>query len=243
MGHPCCAVHDCKLPLRSHGDRFCRTHRLLEAQCAIEECGREREAGFRTCEDPGHRALETNYFAKGTAMFQLRARLRKAGVTVPTDDSLGSSPDFPADETDECEGKSTDGSKRVKAVFGPRRTHTQFLVMRPCGVILSRATMFGSEAISGVNVRMVLTLTAMDHTYLEFHSASFMQHFHRHSQHPSFCSSITIASWSLTNGPNMTLIGNILPGLSMCSITKPSTARQTCSVNVTATLPHSLNSL
>ncbi len=158
MGHPCCAVHDCKIPLRSHGDLFCPAHRHLEAQCAIEDCDHKREAGFRTCGDTSHRALETNYFAKGTAMFQLRARLRKAGVAVPTDSLVSSLEPSSLNETDECEGKSANGSKKVKAIFGPRRTHTQFLVMRPCGIILSRATMFGSEAVSGVNVRSILIL-------------------------------------------------------------------------------------
>ncbi|KAI0351937.1 hypothetical protein OH77DRAFT_1461005 [Trametes cingulata] len=38
----------------------------------------------------------------------------------------------------------------IRARFGQRRTHNEQLIQRPCGVILSRATLFGSEAVSGV---------------------------------------------------------------------------------------------
>lgn len=153
MGHPCCAIHDCKNPLRSQQDLFCPAHRHCEDYCAVQTCEQLRKEGFRTCDDVEHRALEASYFAKGTAMFQLRARLKKAGITVPMADSLPSEPsEGHPTENEVCEGKSSDGMKRIKAVFGSHRSHTQFLVMRPCGIILSRATLFGSEAVSAVNV-------------------------------------------------------------------------------------------
>ncbi|KAF9538244.1 hypothetical protein CPC08DRAFT_651514, partial [Agrocybe pediades] len=120
IGHPCCAVHDCKEPLASHRGRFCDSHvRQYGSACAVQECSDKKEKGFRTCPLPEHRSLETTYFSKHKSVSQLRERLQKAhrhyGVHVEE-----------GDEDDE-------------------------ILMRPCGVILSRATFFGSEAVSGVH--------------------------------------------------------------------------------------------
>ncbi|KAI1785056.1 hypothetical protein LXA43DRAFT_1100746 [Ganoderma leucocontextum] len=51
----------------------------------------------------------------------------------------------------ECEAeKSASGNKRHRAQFGRRRTHNEELVVASCGIIIGRATFFGSEAINGV---------------------------------------------------------------------------------------------
>ena len=52
----------------------------------------------------------------------------------------------------ECDGKAEAGNRKLRTFFGRRRTHNEQLIMRPCGVIIARATFFGSEAISAVNV-------------------------------------------------------------------------------------------
>ncbi|KAF8168760.1 hypothetical protein BJ912DRAFT_1025727 [Pholiota molesta] len=54
------------------------------------------------------------------------------------------------DEGDEtCPSKLALGNaKAVKARFGRRRTHNKQTLVRPCGVIFARATMFGAEAVS-----------------------------------------------------------------------------------------------
>ncbi|KAI0360950.1 hypothetical protein OH77DRAFT_1392352 [Trametes cingulata] len=49
-----------------------------------------------------------------------------------------------------CEEKSAKGNRRLTALFGRRRTHNEELCVTSCGVILGRATFFGSEAINGV---------------------------------------------------------------------------------------------
>ncbi|KAJ7627805.1 hypothetical protein DFH06DRAFT_1272919 [Mycena polygramma] len=123
IGHRSCKIHDCKNPLVSQRQHFCADHQHLKAKCAVVDCSLDNVPGRRTCDDPEHRALETAYFKRGDAMFQLRSRLKKAGVSVP-DDSV-----------------PIDG----------RWTHNEQLIMRTCGVILSRATLFGSEAVSAVN--------------------------------------------------------------------------------------------
>lgn len=41
---------------------------------------------------------------------------------------------------------------KVTAVFRRSFTHNEQLLVRPCGVIISRCTMYQSEAVSGVKV-------------------------------------------------------------------------------------------
>jgi hypothetical protein len=119
-------------------------------------------------------ALEKAYFKRGDALFQLRSRLKKAGVAVPSDSvPLGMDGDdeevMMASTTDseglievfDCDGKPDTGNRQLRAYFGRRRTHNEQLIMRPCGVILSRATFFGSEAVSAVNVSQCIHLTAI----------------------------------------------------------------------------------
>lgn len=113
--------------------------------------------------------METAYFSRGKAIFQLRARLKKAGVAVQEDSvPPGLSEEDVDDEVivengsngpivvADCDGKRETGNRALRAYFGARRTHNEQLIMRPCGVILSRATFFGSEAISAVNVGFLL---------------------------------------------------------------------------------------
>ncbi|KZT63110.1 hypothetical protein DAEQUDRAFT_229694 [Daedalea quercina L-15889] len=49
----------------------------------------------------------------------------------------------------ECPTKSDEGNVRPRARFGRRRTHNEQLVVATCGVIVGRATFFGSEGIDG----------------------------------------------------------------------------------------------
>ncbi|KAJ7106902.1 hypothetical protein C8R44DRAFT_637688, partial [Mycena epipterygia] len=152
----------CKTPLASHRRHFCPDHEHLTLKCAVIECKTDVAVRHRTCSDPDHRALEKAYFSRGKALFQLRSRLKKAGVAVQ-DDSVP--PGVSAEEFDDeviiesgrdgptvvdCDGKPEVGNRTHRAYFGARRTHNEQLIMRACGVILSRATFFGSE-VSAVN--------------------------------------------------------------------------------------------
>jgi hypothetical protein len=51
-----------------------------------------------------------------------------------------------------CEGKSGAGNTRPRARFGRRATHNEEICVASCGVMLGRATFFGSEAPNGVKV-------------------------------------------------------------------------------------------
>jgi hypothetical protein len=52
------------------------------------------------------------------------------------------------DSQEPCPSKSATGNHTVKAQFGRCRTHNEQTLVRPCGVIFARATMFGAEAVS-----------------------------------------------------------------------------------------------
>ncbi|KAJ7630261.1 hypothetical protein FB45DRAFT_792746 [Roridomyces roridus] len=50
-----------------------------------------------------------------------------------------------------CEAaKSDTGNRKFKALFGGSRTHNEQILVRPCGVIVSRATFYNAEAVSNV---------------------------------------------------------------------------------------------
>jgi hypothetical protein len=149
-------------------DRFCPVHIVEWTQkCAVSNCERKVEAGFRTCNLSEHRKLEDWLNAENKAMFQLRHRLARIGALHSSDSvsatenldggALGSTQH--ADEFVEvdnhgvCDGKPATGNKPSRAQFGRKRTHNEELCVASCGVILGRATFYGSEAPNGVRVR------------------------------------------------------------------------------------------
>ncbi|KAF8054159.1 hypothetical protein FPV67DRAFT_1441185 [Lyophyllum atratum] len=142
IGHPSCRVHDCKIPLSTNFHRFCPAHEYLNGKCAVTACTYEQAPGFRTCSIPEHRSLEENYFRRGNAIFQLRSRLKKAGVAVPSDSVsldrddnndeevvIEDSKEGPIDVADACDGKPEGGNQRIRAYFGRRRTHNEQLII------------------------------------------------------------------------------------------------------------------
>lgn len=65
------------------------------------------------------------------------------------------------DDKEPClAAKSELGNRKLKAHFGRRRTHSEQLLVRPCGVIVARATFFGAEAVSNVLVCYISLITA-----------------------------------------------------------------------------------
>lgn len=160
-------------------DVYCSHHASLSQLCAVIGCDAPHATQYQTCDLPEHRALETAYRKdNGRAIHQLRARLRASGVSVPGDGLTSTmhnidtsnepiddevivastnSPDEIQVTSTQCDGKLTSFSAKssLKARFGRKRTHNEQLIMRPCGVINSRATLQGSEAISAVKVASI----------------------------------------------------------------------------------------
>lgn len=157
IGRPCCGVHDCQRPLPSQRARFCATHADQSNICAVIGCNSSVTPGFQTCTEPSHRTIEDP--SNRSSLFVLRRRLERlkaSSVEVSDDGSDATEELMDVDEDGECPSKSDEGNVKPRARFGRRRTHNEQLVVATCGVILGRATMFGSEGIDGTRVRVVL---------------------------------------------------------------------------------------
>ncbi|KAJ6460784.1 hypothetical protein DFH09DRAFT_959664, partial [Mycena vulgaris] len=146
LGHPCCNVHDCKVRLKSTQDRFCHIHSNKKLECCIIGCMLAARTDHITCVLTEHSAWET---ARGqTAMAQLNRCLRRAGVTQA---------DYEADEESlDCSTQAPNST--VKGRTSRRWTHNEQLFVRCCGIIISRATFFGSEGVSGHKVNICLSV-------------------------------------------------------------------------------------
>lgn len=78
--HVCCSVHNCTEPLPTQKSFFCHTHRDRINICCVYGCEVNTEPGFRTCTLQAHRDFQKEADERNSAMFQLHARLRNAGV-------------------------------------------------------------------------------------------------------------------------------------------------------------------
>lgn len=158
-------MHDCDIPLNLVKDRYCLVHKQQDLICVVTTCSEPAEEGHRTCNIEDHRALENYNDLQTKALFQLKLRLSRLKVSQPRD----SMPEIPAtsdtapapvlddeevmiDSAGVCEGKPEEGNKTLRARFGRKRTHNEELCVASCGVILGRATFYGSEAPNGVRV-------------------------------------------------------------------------------------------
>ncbi|KAJ7351332.1 hypothetical protein DFH08DRAFT_957652 [Mycena albidolilacea] len=160
IGHPCCGVLHCPIPLALNRHRFCPHHApLRDKVCAVEGCETpaEFDQGFKTCSDSNHRLLETNHKKRDKAMFQLRTHVARPGVANPENAFAAETTaeeieelDVPADTTDPAcpASKDPSGNRKIRALFGRRKTHNEQIIVRPCGVIVARATFFGSVTVT-----------------------------------------------------------------------------------------------
>ncbi|KAF6742808.1 hypothetical protein DFP72DRAFT_829566, partial [Ephemerocybe angulata] len=152
VGRPCCGKPDCDNPLATVNSRHCSEHEGMNYICCLDICGDLAETGFRTCANPDHRAFETHLLEEAKSVFQLKRRRDRERKSAPVNHPPLDAGDESEDEngSDSCEGKPEGGNRTLKARFGRRRTHNEELCVASCGVILGRATMYGSEAPNGV---------------------------------------------------------------------------------------------
>ncbi|KAJ7051020.1 hypothetical protein C8F01DRAFT_1343341 [Mycena amicta] len=152
IGHPCCGVLHCPTLLSNNRDRYCPEHASLDDICAVEGCEEPAEHGYRTCADGDHRHLETMHKKRDKAMFQLRTKVARSGVSNPENVFEA---EITAEEYEEMDipvgdcpaTKNPEGNRKIRALFGRRKTHNEQIIVRPCGVIVARATFFGSETV------------------------------------------------------------------------------------------------
>lgn len=145
MGHPCCNEHECKQPLRKVFDEFCPSHQFLGSLCCIDSCSLPREPGFRTCATSKHRLEEKRRMSLATSgSYRRRPGAVSSRRTYQKD----------SDNT-ESSGSARRSSKGVRGVFSRRWTHNEQLMVRPCGIIIGRATFYAAESVSGVHVSLI----------------------------------------------------------------------------------------
>ncbi|KAI0724250.1 hypothetical protein C8T65DRAFT_563690, partial [Cerioporus squamosus] len=143
VGHPRCNEPHCKERLQSPRDHFCQTHVDKATKCAMEGCNKDVSGGFRTCSTMEHRAYETERRQKGQAIFRLRRRLEnRAAAALARSNST-------ADDL-------VDAMPKVKTALTRKWTHNEQLMVRCCGIVISRATFFDSEGPANA-LRFVLS--------------------------------------------------------------------------------------
>jgi CxC6 like cysteine cluster associated with KDZ transposases len=151
-----CSVHDCTEPLRSQKARFCETHSHRNDICYIYGCESSIQPGFSTCGLESHRAHELASREKHTAMFQLKNRLQAHGIPqVPRPGSpppVLSSPQVSSSASAQPQPTVQSPTPPVKGKNSRSYSHNEQLFVRCCGVVISRATFYGSEGLTGVAV-------------------------------------------------------------------------------------------
>ncbi|KAI0071239.1 hypothetical protein K474DRAFT_1712639 [Panus rudis PR-1116 ss-1] len=155
VGHPCCSVHDCqgRLPTQQH--RFCSDHAHLDGRCRIIGCTADAEVGFRTCSEATHHALDRTNNEALSALFQLKGRLERHKMAHLNNSASTTDSDVPDGEVSTVDASpepSSSVAPKLRARFGRRWTHNEQLCVSTCGVILGRATFYGSEAVSAVRL-------------------------------------------------------------------------------------------
>ncbi|KAJ7354118.1 hypothetical protein DFH08DRAFT_691424 [Mycena albidolilacea] len=165
MGNRCCQTAHCTLDLDNNRHRFCPLHAHLDRICSIVGCDATVVPGKKSCAAQAHIEMERLHYERGRAAFTLRDRLQKHRLAHPHDGAhLWSiqkmmtkekndinSGSIGLDDSVPCEAtKSDTGNQNFKAIFGGSHTHNEQILVRPCRVIVSRATFYNAEAVSNV---------------------------------------------------------------------------------------------
>ncbi|KAI0689281.1 hypothetical protein C8T65DRAFT_588799, partial [Cerioporus squamosus] len=217
VGHPRCNVRHCLGRLKSPHDRFCETHAHMANECAITGCTRPCSDGMRTCSTERHRAFEMRQRERGQAIFRLRRRIEgRDAATPPFMDAQ------PATTASKEEALSWNGIRAW--------THNEQLIVRCCGVIISRATFYTAESPSNCPQR--------------FLAATFPSHYPR--ARPSFCffDNNCILLKHILASEETRLEGMGLPVDVFHAVTKHKDSDEFCKLNCNpATFPELYNAL
>ena len=172
IGHPCCAIHNCHLPLENNQHRFCTVHQGQEAVCAVIGCSELARPSHKTCKHPDHEKVEGVHNDRGQARFQLQERLCRAHIAHPNDalgtDIVDASDLVDGEDVVEAFDVAQDGQTlpaedptrrpKICAQFGCRQTHNEQLIVAPCGIIIVWKTFYSAEAVTTVVVSWVVRM-------------------------------------------------------------------------------------
>ncbi|KAI0740570.1 hypothetical protein C8Q76DRAFT_608605 [Earliella scabrosa] len=146
IGHPRCNIERCTELLASPRDRFCPKHHEFNSRCAVKGCGRPLSGGMRTCDTPDHHAFEIGKRQRGQALYKLQNRLH--GHKFPQ--GQGRALARMNLNVDEPPPPVANALATIKAYITRKWTHNEQLMVRPCGVIIARATFYESEGVDNV---------------------------------------------------------------------------------------------
>lgn len=96
--------------------------------------------------------MEIEYNQVGKAAFQLKSRLQRSQVSRQEDSHQVPPDNDEVESTAQCEDKPETGNRKLRALFGRRRTHNEQIFVRPCGIVVARETFYGSETTPQVLV-------------------------------------------------------------------------------------------
>jgi len=137
IGRPCCGVAHCTENLKNKRDRYCPGHQYQEKVCSVDGCKAVVSFNSLACANPEHAKMFEAYKLQGTANFQRKDHSLSASERSGSSDQ----------EDSTCTQKPDNGIRNLRSHFGRRQTHNEQLMVRPCGIIVARATFYGSETV------------------------------------------------------------------------------------------------
>ena len=140
------------LPLDKQNDKFCPEHTWLRDICVVYGCSERTTPDSQTCAQKSHKELEEEHTARNKSHFAILhalARPRGAGAGDAGDvEELEETHEEPTEETANTDAHAA----RLRGRFRRNRTHNELVTLFACGVILTRVTNTGAEAIYSVKV-------------------------------------------------------------------------------------------
>jgi KDZ transposase family protein len=161
VGCPCCAVHNCKVPLENNQHRFCPQDSAQNHVCSVVGCSAPTAPDSRMCSDPEHQEAEQIHQDRQQAHFQLKERLQRARVAHPSDaiaQDVNVADLIDADDEEEDleitgqDSAAKNPRKRIRVQLGRKRTHNEQIIVAPCGMIIAHEMFYGAEGIGSVIV-------------------------------------------------------------------------------------------
>ena len=187
ISHSCYSVCHYSNPVVNTKNQFCLGHQYLELKCSIEGYIVATQKGWKTCNNPSHHQVKAAYKSVSKAAFQLKARLQRTQVAHPDDAAEVIPHDDLFEAPNNNTGEAEEGSTKLRALFGRRRTHNEQIFVRPCGIIIARETFYGSETTPQVLVGFYYLLIYSRLLTVQFFFQAMLDHvFPTPESQPSF---------------------------------------------------------
>ena len=171
IGHPCCAIHNCHVPLSNNRHRYCDNHIDNQNIYGIVGCSEKVAPNKRTCLIAEHQTIEKVHSERtipatrtpqtGTRCSSKRfnrwicqwrlwtCRCRQwRGVWARF---------FHSQASHTSSDPTVKRKNRRRVQFGRKRTHNEQVIVTPCGMIIACETFFGAEAVSSMVVWFFLS--------------------------------------------------------------------------------------